>query len=233
MSENKIDLKNTTLVCIDDRDTKISGEVMAALCGTYHFGDVKLFSSNVDNRYVSDPIWPITSIKDYNLFVINELYKYINTEFVMFVQSDGYPINESAWTDDFLKYDYIGAPWTWAPVNIRKEHCPEGKCVGNGGFSIRSLKLLKATAEYNYESLEEQGDEDIFTCRTIGDSLKENGMKFAPVELAHYFSVENKIYAGQFGFHGKETLRINKKVGIFKFKDHAYEQLVEAAKNLD
>jgi len=34
-------------------------------------------------------------------------------------------------------------------------------------------------------------------------------MKFAPYELANRFSVENKKYDGQFGFHGKETMKIN------------------------
>jgi hypothetical protein len=225
MSEKKLELKDVTLLCVDDKSTEISGKIMKGMCNMYRFSDVKLFSSRKDNPFVTDVIGPVNSIADYNLFIINELYKYIDSKFVMLIQSDGYPINVSAWSDEFLKYDYIGAPWTWAPVSKRQKHCPEGKCVGNGGFSIRSLDLLKKSAGYNYQSSESEGNEDVYTCRTIGDSLKREGLRFAPVEVAHYFSVENKIYAGQFGFHGRETIRINKEVGIFKFNEHAYEDM--------
>ena len=65
--------------------------------------------------------------------------------------------------------------------------------------------------------------EDRFTCQFADEELKLKGITYAPVELAHYFSVENKAYKDQFGFHGHETIKINQEMDIFKFKDHAYE----------
>jgi hypothetical protein len=43
-------------------------------------------------------------------------------------------VNPAAWDPEFLDWDYIGAKWFWAEA---------GKRVGNGGFSLRSYKLLE------------------------------------------------------------------------------------------
>ncbi len=154
----------------------------------------------------------------------------------MIIQPDGYPINIKAWTSEFLDYDYIGAPWIWAPQERRNEICPAGSCVGNGGFSIRSKKLIEMVAcEFDYESYNSafkrnkvpfQPDslpEDVYICKKLSKELKQNGIKFAPCELAKYFSVENAIFQDQFGFHGKETIKINQEANVFQFEKHFYE----------
>lgn len=43
--------------------------------------------------------------------MIKELNKYIETDYVLIVQYDGFILNPKAWMDEFLEYDYIGAPW--------------------------------------------------------------------------------------------------------------------------
>ena len=58
--------------------------------------------------------------------------RHITTSHILFIEWDGWVINADSWTDDFLQYDYIGAPWPWHNANR----------VGNGGFSLRSVKLL-------------------------------------------------------------------------------------------
>jgi hypothetical protein len=55
------------------------------------------------------------------------------------VQYDGMAANKMHWSDDYYNYDYIGAPWPDRFTWIR----PEEK-VGNGGFSLRSMKLIEA-----------------------------------------------------------------------------------------
>lgn len=235
---NKLNLNNVTLLCLDDINTKKSAEVLEGVSHYINFGAVKLFSSKAA-PYVSDKIEPINSIPDYNKFFINELYKHIDTEFIMTVQTDGYPINFSAWTEEFLEYDYIGAPWTWVPSELRLKACEAGSCVGNGGFSLRSRKIMEAASNLNYEERNEKFlegpvndrekeaglEEDVFLCRVVGEELKSMGFKFAPCELAAFFSVENNLYNSQFGFHGRSTLKINQEFGIFGFKDHAYESI--------
>ena len=149
----------------------------------------------------------INSVQDYNRFILNELHKYINTSHCLVVQLDGFPMNVDAWTDEFLEYDYIGAPW----VNFPQMPAPEW--IGNGGFSLRSKKLLDAVAELNSDG---SCLEDNFICVENRKLLENKGLEFAPVRLAKKFSVENNTYTGQFGFHGKLTIEINKKVGVFR-----------------
>jgi hypothetical protein len=224
----KLNLKDVTLICIDDMLPDKASKIMEGVCERINFGEVKLLSSK-EGGFVTDKIKSFINIKSYNIFVIKEIYKYINTDFCMIIQRDGYPLNYEMWTNQFLKYDYIGAPWTWAPPEHQRGVCRLGKCVGNGGFSIRSSKLLQEIASYDYDAKypEEFGgqlmQEDIFTCQWADDRLKSKGITYAPVELAHYFSVENQKYESQFGFHGGETIKLNKELGIFTFKDHAYE----------
>lgn len=217
---NKLNLNKVTLACIDDVDPAMAKMIMKSLLARIDFAESILFSSK-DESYVDHKINSINSLRDYSIFAVKEMHKYINSEFLMIIQRDGYPINLEAWDDQFLDYDYIGAPWNWIPQNNRPNICPVGKCVGNGGFSIRSKKLMTTASEYDYDG--SQGDEDEFLCRVIGDDLKSKDINFAPTELASYFSVENFPYNNQFGFHGPYTLQLNKRMGIFKFKDHAYE----------
>ena len=42
----------------------------------------------------------------YSHFVIRELGQYIDTDFVLLIQWDGYVLNGAAWSDEFLGYDY-------------------------------------------------------------------------------------------------------------------------------
>ena len=73
--------------------------------------------------------------KDLNYVTLKLMPHVIKEEYVLIIQSDGYAVNPESWDDKFLDYDYIGAVWTWHP---------EGVQVGNGGFCIRSRKLLDA-----------------------------------------------------------------------------------------
>jgi hypothetical protein len=37
----------------------------------------------------------------------------------------------------------------------------------------------------------------------------DKGIHYAPTEIAYKFSCENRIYCGEFGFHGKTTAALN------------------------
>jgi hypothetical protein len=128
----------------------------------------------------------------------------------MIMQTDGYPINFNAWKDEFLKSDYIGAPWLY-DLSI-----PLDKAVGNSGFSIRSKNMMEQLSRYKYDS-HKDGGEDEFICRNIDEELKSRGCTFASIPVARAFSVENMMYNGQFGFHGSVTMKMNKDIGIFNF----------------
>jgi len=44
----------------------------------------------------------------------------------------------------------------------------------------------------------------------LRDKLCRLNNKFAPVEVARFFSVENNEWNGQLGFHGKHTYNLSK-----------------------
>ena len=55
------------------------------------------------------------------------------------MQWDSWIINPQQWTDQFLDYDYVGAPWLWHTDNYQ---------VGNGGFALHSRQLANFLREY-------------------------------------------------------------------------------------
>jgi len=84
-------------------------------------------------------------------------------------------------------------------------------CVGNGGFSLRSRKLLKTVAKINYDSLNfPLKNEDLIICHYLYKELIDKGIRFAPPKLAAQFAMEwdDLHLYGQdvnsvFGFHAK------------------------------
>ena len=49
----------------------------------------------------------INSRQAYSKFILQELHKYIHTDFVLIVQWDGFIINPDAWNDQFLSLIHI------------------------------------------------------------------------------------------------------------------------------
>ena len=157
-------------------------------------------TSEYDNLFKEESIDVIRISADYNLpkysrFIVKDLNNYINTDFVLVFQSDGFIINPSGWTEDYLNYDYVGAPWWYGDNNN----------VGNGGFSLRSKKLLDILS--NDDHIKETDPEDHNICRVYGNYLKHTAIKFAHADLASNFSVESGEFNSQFGFHGKWHLQ--------------------------
>ncbi len=129
---------------------------------------------------------------DYSRFVIRRLRDLVTTGHVLLIQWDGFVVNPDAWSESFLSYDYIGAKWHWHD---------DGMNVGNGGFSLRSRKLLEALAD---PEIVIEGNEDELICRRFRPLLEARyGIRFAPASIADRFSFEADYPAGTpFGFHG-------------------------------
>lgn len=196
-------IKNTTLVCIDGLDIDRAIDSVNISKHYCEFEDIKLLSHiDSDFEYLVK-IPPITSITEYSEFVLKELTKYVETDYVLITQHDGFILNPSAWNEDFFNYDYLGAPW-----NLRNW------VVGNGGFSLRSKKLLIITSHiYNMFDIEKNKyPEDFIICGYFRDFLeRHHNIKFPSVEFADTFSVEDRgKWTGQFGFHSFKKLDIFK-----------------------
>lgn len=189
-------LKNVTLLGVDcvDSDRLV---LAADICQKdFEFGAVKLLTSLPSNHKDVVHIDPIASKEGYSDFIVRKLNDYVNTDFVLLIQYDGFILNPDAWSYDYLDYDYIGAP-LWENNQY---------IVGNGGFSLRSKRLVETLKKFTPSDTDAH-PEDWFICVTMRKALEERGMKFAPIDVARQFSFESNekdgiVWNGQFGFHG-------------------------------
>lgn len=188
-------ISNTTLCCIDCVNHELSIRALRTSMASCAFERVVFLT----DRHFELPgietvrIAPLDSRGAYSAFVLRALADYIETEFALIIQWDGYIVNSAAWHDEFLRHDYIGAVWGHLTDTFR---------VGNGGFSLRSKKLLSACRQIALEG--EALNEDELVCRKHRGLLeREYGIRFAPERIAERFSFE-LTYPGAmpFGFHG-------------------------------
>jgi hypothetical protein len=131
---------------------------------------IKLINLNVDNLEISD----------YNkLFKSLEFYDNIPTEIFLVFQTDTIICsNNKEKINDFLEYDYIGAPFKWL-----NDH------IGNGGLSLRKKsKMIEIIKN------KPSGDENEDVYFSFYDDLKlpKDGKPF---------SVESSFYDSPFGIH--------------------------------
>jgi hypothetical protein len=134
----------------------------------------------------------IASVADYSAFMLRGLAGHVHGSHVLIVQWDGFVLDPAAWDPAFLQYDYLGAPWHDVPGDAG---------VGNGGFSLRSARLLRALQDL---TLAPSHPEDLAICREHRAALgQRHGIRFAPRALAERFAFERTAPRGPtFGFHG-------------------------------
>jgi hypothetical protein len=191
-----LDLSNCTLIALTNRDFQGHKKAIDESSKGIKWGATKI-------------IWDdqIKNIDDWNKAIIYELHNYVQTPYAMLIHADGYVINPEAWRDEFLEYDYIGAPWP-LPQDDYSYRTPQGELVRVGNsVSLRSKKILETPSQLGLEWKSYYGNtnEDGFLCCHNRDILKENGIKFAPLEVAKYFSKEHEIEENKgietFAFH--------------------------------
>ncbi|WP_321894978.1 DUF5672 family protein [Paraburkholderia heleia] len=171
---------------------------------------------------------------EYSLFVLYSLGQFIDTEFALIVQNDGWAVDVSNWRPEFFDYDYLGAP-----VHLARVHRHDGAVyrggfswvedfvkgapvenIFNGGFSLRSKKLLNApralgipfqipvpsvsaTAPHAMQWDGEAVLEDVWLCISARQQLERAGMKFPSLDIARQFSIEHAAPV----LHGEDSVR--------------------------
>src|SRR5688500_1858878 len=126
------ELQQVTLIGVDCIDVDRLLHAADICQRSIRFGDVRILTSLPHDAPRIVPIEPITSVEAYSRFMVKQLNTYVATPFALVIQHDGFNLNPDAWRDDFLAYDYIGAPHVE----------DDGAYFGNGGFSLRSKRLL-------------------------------------------------------------------------------------------
>lgn len=123
--------------------------------------------------------------------LLKGMLEHVETKYVIFQQWDAMVHDGSRWHDFFLLNDYIGAVWPWRP---------HGQNVGNGGFSLRSRRLLEALQAPHIQ-LDPAGEHGVQEDNYIGilhrPWLESQGMVFALAPVADKFSIELSPNASQ------------------------------------
>ncbi|HEY3755084.1 MAG TPA: DUF5672 family protein [Opitutaceae bacterium] len=193
-----LSLPTVTLLCIDCLNPQAALVAVRRSLAQCRFARAVLLTHEKPDGMGDDIevklISRLTSREAYSRFMLNELGSHFSTEHVLVCQWDGYVVNASAWRDEFLQHDYIGAKW-WHR---------DGFNVGNGGFSLRSRKLVQAVAALGLTQCELNEDDVI--CRAGRPTLeKQFGIRFAEEAVADQFAFERGYVPGEvlpFGFHG-------------------------------
>ncbi len=167
-------------------------------------------TAGVECRFVSDKgyhsamVWEVAGVRDH-----------VATDYALCIHHDGYILNAEAWTDEWLRYDFIGSPWPRLPSQFHpgKSDYPNAR-VGNTGFCLKSKAFMNTVADFLPSFAQLRNDiygqvpaGDTFYCQHQRKPLEGFGIKFAPVEVAAMFGWESNIeevpgdrpYA--FGFH--------------------------------
>lgn len=192
MTPPKLDLRSVSLLCVETRYPALARFALDRCLAAADFKECLLLSPtrhDLPDYITQVAIAPITSVEAYSDFMLRELGRHFRGAHVLVVQWDSFILHAEQWDARFLDYDYIGAPWEHRPV-----------AVGNGGFSLRSRRLVDALASMPFKQVH---PEDHVICELRRDELEARGIRFAPPKLAGRFAFEARPQAvPSFGFHG-------------------------------
>jgi len=144
-----LELPSVSLVAVFTVEHQLTRMAAADCMRQANFGDVRLFGD--DDGTIPGPFATMIEGARFSLY---DALRRPKTSHVLSIQYDSWIVNPSAWTDEFLEYDYIGAPWSWFP----------DKNVGNSGFCLRSRRLLEFLAAHR-EAFPIKLPEDVSLCR--------------------------------------------------------------------
>ena len=209
-----ITLPNTTLIIVDGGPLQLAEKALKLSFKDIKYNSIKLLSSEIkpNEYYIKDNIFyygvPKMTWVSYNDFIIHKLNPFVDTNYCLLIQTDGFVLNPEKWNNEFFNYDFIGAPLSptnlanshWVLDNIRK--AGNFNLVGNGGFCLRTKKLLEISEKAPFEC---NGPEDVYISVNHYKYFIDNGITFAPIELARTFSTD-PLTPNTFGFHGNKGL---------------------------
>jgi hypothetical protein len=195
----RLQLPTVTLCAVTSVNVRATVAALRACLDQVDFADCLLLTDAVAGTTGAGirtiPIAPLRSARAYSEFMLRDLADHIATPHCLVVQWDGFVLDAARWSADFLSWDYIGAPWP---------QFADGNLVGNGGFSLRSRKLLEACRDPQFVICH---PEDISICRVNRPLLERHGIRFADPATAARFAFERSSpERPTFGFHGVYNL---------------------------
>jgi hypothetical protein len=178
---SKLQLPDVSLVMMDTTCPELAMLAVQDSTRGIDFGDVVIFSNNnisaPGQRWVEAKPW--ASHLEYNEYFWYEVPNHLTTSHAIFIQWDSWIVNTLQWTDDYLQYDYVGAPWWYE----------DGFNVGNG-CGLRSLRLMRHLAARKQAYPLIMKEEDHLLSRVYRMPLEKQGFRWAPCPLASRFAFE-------------------------------------------
>lgn len=192
-------LENITLIALTSVRIPQTIKALEYSCRGIEFGDVKLASDikpDLLPNYIKHEYTEKSSnINEWNYNIIYNLSKHIETDYAILIHDNGFVVNPESWRNEFLEYDYIGAPWP-LPTDNYSYRDINGEIIRQGNsVSLRSKKLIDLPNKLNLEWKPFHGftNEDGFVCVNYRHRYIEEGCKFAGIKVAKYFSHETMI----------------------------------------
>tara|TARA_R110002020_G_scaffold3766_14_gene16611 strand:- start:155 stop:880 length:726 start_codon:yes stop_codon:yes gene_type:complete len=207
-----IHLDNVTLVACSSAELEGHVQALDYSRRGIAFGETLLLAHE-DPRpgqdlYRFETVRRFTDVADWGQFIVFDLHKYIRTPFILLVHADGFVVHPEKWDDQFLNYDYIGAPWPLPRDNYSyRDHYGNIIRVGNS-VSLRSKRLLELPSQLGLDW--QQADhgvfhEDGFICVQHRHTLQAHGINFPPLDVACRFARERTLPENRdvvpFAFH--------------------------------
>jgi hypothetical protein len=224
----RLNLPDVTAVMIDVQCHDLARLALFDSMRDIDFGEVIVFCdadlSVPGTRWVKVPRWP--TIADCCKFLWYELPDHISTDWMVLLHWDGWIVDPTCWSEDFLQYDYIGAPWC----------LDDGFNVGNGN-ALRSLRLMRFLQQNPARFPLTTYKEDDLVSRVYRTDLERLGFKWAPETLASQFSFEcsrPSWHSRHFMFHDSFNFplvlsgeRLNERVELMRQNPSIKHKLAE------
>jgi hypothetical protein len=193
-----LSLPDVTLVLIETREHDLAQLALEDCERNAEFCDVLIFTDRpsqfirADRRIVAVEDWP--NKESWSRCFWYDVPLHVRTSHVLSIQWDSWIVAPEMWRDEYLEYDYIGAPWWYK----------DGMNVGNGGFCLRSTRFLRFIRKHRDQFPCITALDDDLYCRKYRPTLQSAGFEWAPEPLAQDFAFEcvrPDKSARHFGFH--------------------------------
>jgi hypothetical protein len=200
-----INLPDVTLVIPTTRAHDLARITALDLVSKVNFGGVLIYTDDIERmtvpgaRYIKVEDWP--DKKASGLFYYTEAAREITTSHALLMEWDAGACDMGMWSDEFLQYDYIGAPWGTGMCR----QWP-GYMVGNGGFALVTKRLV----DFCYDEKFKIYTDMYVSCNHRQELEARGGFKWAPEDVARKFSYEGWTVRGptipktrplSFGYH--------------------------------
>src|SRR5216117_3260560 len=120
-------LPNVSLIMIETRQHELADYALKDCLKRVEFGEVIIFTDKPElYEHFTASIYPVPDWDEkigWCRWTWQGMVEYVRTSHALCIQWDSWVTDPSMWRDEFLQYDFIGAPWWYK----------DGKNVGNGG----------------------------------------------------------------------------------------------------